>query len=381
MLAALPAVLLPVSSVPALKALPVVVTAAVAAAAACWPRSGRPPLAGPAALAAVLSLLLDPLYPGPISAAGLWGLIEATALTVLVGRAVRIPDARTAAAVTALTGTALVLLPLRLSLHQPGKQLADHLVGAAMGLLVAVVAGGIGLYLRTLDTRRVRAIAEAQREQRLSVARDLHDFVAHEVTGIVLEAQGGQLGETDPAEAKALLARIEAAGLRALDSMDRTVSTLRDPDGTGAAPDRAPSPRRHGLAELAEVVERFGPTARLEAGADSGPDAAAAPEVEEAVHRLVVEALTNVRRHAGTGAAVTVRVERDGERLRVSVHDDGGGAASGPAPRLRRRHRGAGGLGLAELTARVEALGGTLSAAPAAPGWTTTAVLPLDPGR
>ena len=105
----------------------------------------------------------------------------------------------------------------------------------AGGPAVAVVIGG---YPRLAEFRRRDSVAAERRAQRLALARDLHDFVAHDVSGIVALAQAARfVAGADPARALDALARVEAAGLRALDTMDRTVAMLGDLAGPpGAEP-------------------------------------------------------------------------------------------------------------------------------------------------
>ena len=158
--------------------------------------------------------------------------------------------------------------------------------------MATVCAAGAGLYLRLGDHRRRLAEEQARRAHRLDLARDLHDLVAHEVTGIVIAAQAAALPD------------IEAAGLRALEAMDRMVGTLRGPV----------SQRVHGVADLPDVVRRFsstGPTAATLSmpevpGTPGAPDLS--PDASKAAYHVVIEALTNVRRHAPAATTVTVTV-------------------------------------------------------------------------
>ena len=141
---------------------------------------------------------------------------------------------------------------------------------------------------------------------------------------------------------------------------------------------RFPSPT---MDDLPELVDRFTATGSLTARLDLDPELAAAtgaprtpaPEVATTVYRIVVEALTNVRRHAIDAEHVRVAVVRTpGNDVRVEIIDDGQNGA--------RAHAGSGrgGHGLTGLAARLDALGGTLSTGPTEPlGWQVTAVLPL----
>ncbi|MFG3055956.1 sensor histidine kinase [Kitasatospora sp. NPDC048239] len=382
------AVLVVVAPVPAahpgehLAALLLAATAALAGAAAVlpWP-SGRVTLAVAAGTVAVCSLALDAGYSGPYRLAGFWLPFEWPALLVLFGRAARRVPGRRVVPVLALLAAAVLLLPLRFTLRVPDADWLVSPVAVSLALFPAVAVAGAGLYLRSLDARRERAVSRARREQRLEVARGLHDFVAHEITGIVLEAQAGQLPGQDGEETAALLRRLEEAGLRALDSMDEMVGALREPQAELSA---AAATRVHGLADLPELVGRFGASGAVRATVELAPESSAvlSGEAEATVYAVVLEALTNVRRHApgATEAAIRVAVVRPasgaGRVVEVSVTDDGGGGARGTKGLLRRRTGG--GTGLAGLAERVAAHGGTLGAGPHRPsGWRITCVLPV----
>ncbi|MER5965709.1 histidine kinase [Streptomyces sp. NPDC002057] len=305
------------------------------------------------------------------------GLAELASLVGLVVLAVRGGRWWHGAMATVTAGLAVALWPTRFGpLDGPGDLLGFGGFGAAL----VVPAALAGLYLRGLDTTRRRSVREARRDQRLALAHDLHDFVAHDVSGMVALAQAGTvLAATDPARAAELFGRIEQAGQQALGSLDRTVDLLRTPepgrgaragDGTGAerGAERLPQP---GLDELPVLVERFAASGGADVRLELLPADTEVPrEVAATAYRIVVEALTNVRRHAPAARAVTVRVRSAGGRIEVMVSDDGTGAhASG-----RRR----GGSGLAGLAARVEALSGTLTAARNEGGWQVAATMPLE---
>ncbi|MFI2609293.1 sensor histidine kinase [Kitasatospora sp. NPDC018619] len=381
--------------------------AALAAAVALlpWP-AGRITLGAAAVAVAGASLLVDLAYPGPYRLPAFWLPFEWLALLGLLFRVVRrLPDRR-AGAVGGLVGLAAVLLPLRFAVRAPQEGAAWPVAGVLVSLLPLLGVAGASLYLRVLDGRREWAVARARREQRLEVARGLHDFVAHEITGIVLEAQAGQLPGQEAEDTAVLLRRLEEAGLRALDSLDEMVGALREPSGRAARPDDrsarsarsarsdrsdrsdrteredpedgdcGATTRRLGLADLPELVARFGATGGLSAIADLAPESVGrlSAEAEATAYAVVLEALTNVRRHAPQATAVTVTVAAGrGGTVELTVTDDGGPARR---PRLRRRP-GAGGTGLAGLTARVAAHGGSLTAGPGpAAGWRVSCSLP-----
>jgi signal transduction histidine kinase len=228
--------------------------------------------------------------------------------------------------------------------------------------------GGLaaGLVPRLLAARRRKAADRVRREERLAVARELHDVVAHHITGIVIEAQAGRIeapGGPGGERARDSFAAIEAEGAEAMTAMRRVVGLLREDGGASLAAER-----------LTDLVERFGrrggPAVSLHRSED---ERGWPPEVAAAVHRVVQESLTNVARHAAHAGAVTVRVTRDGEALTVEVVDDA------PGPPRRRRP---GGYGLIGMRERVRALGGALEAGPrGGGGWSVVAVLPLSDRR
>ncbi|MFI1579919.1 sensor histidine kinase [Embleya sp. NPDC020630] len=257
---------------------------------------------------------------------------------------------------------------------------------------VAVVVGG---YPRVVERRRVDAVAAARREQQLDIARDLHDYVAHDVSGIVAQAQAARfVGAIDPGQALVALERIERAGLAALASMDRMVATLHVGDPARAASREA----LPGIDRLPELVADFTTPGGAGAILAVDPDlpacgdspARVSREASATVYRVVVEALTNVRRHAPGAAGVevavtsTTRLGRPAVRVLVVNH------ASPYGDSRRRvdvpgRGGGGGGRGLAGLRARVREAGGELDAGPyqddGAGGWRVHAVLPAHPSK
>ncbi|GAA1960267.1 hypothetical protein GCM10009738_38610 [Kitasatospora viridis] len=294
--------------------------------------------------------------------AGLAGMVELLALLGLVTIAARAERPGPAA----LAGAAAAFWPLRF-VHQPGSWQNLELLGFGTG--AAALAAVVGRYLAGLDQRRHREVAATRRDQRLELAHDLHDFVAHDVSGMVALAQAGAIvAQASPEQAAAVFARIEQAGRQALASLDRTVTLLRTEQ---PGPARGPQP---GLADLRELTDRFtaaGPaTAQLRLPA--GP---VDREAGATAYRIVAEALTNVRRHAPTARRVAVALEPVAAGLAVRVTDDGRAAAGRPGPRP------GGGSGLAALAARVEALGGSFTAGRTAQGWQVSAVLPHGGAR
>ncbi|MEV4133226.1 histidine kinase [Dactylosporangium sp. NPDC049742] len=360
-------------------ALAIVVTGTAVAIAASWggayflPGALAGTLAGVAALlrhrgrlrAAVAGLTVAVVAVSAALIAGLPaepGPAVSLALAVLVGSVTRVEPLRAAAWIAAAS---LAVIAVGAFAH-PGESgaFAVTMFGAlawAAGLL-------IGVGLRLLDARRLAAVEAVRRDERLTIARELHDVVAHYVTGIVVQAQAAQLvARRDPVKAGKTFADIEAAGAEALAAVRRVVGVLRDDAGDGADGwDVSVGQER--IADLVWRFERIGPPVHLELPADEDRWPV---EVAGAVHRVVQESLTNVARHAAHARSVTVVLSESEGTVMVRVADDGEGA---PPP----AHSGYGIVGMRE---RVEALGGTLSAGPApGGGWQVQGTLPL-PGH
>jgi signal transduction histidine kinase len=299
-------------------------------------------------------------------------LVETAALLALIAwsaRAATIPVAVLAGGAAALAQATILLRSVI-----PASPLEFVGLIGFWGL-GSLGAAGIGVYVRWLDEKRERAVETARQAQRMDLARDLHDFVAHDVSGIVVQAQAAQvILPSNPSEALAALKRIEDAGLQALEAMDRTVHMLHEASDLSS---RSPA---QGLAELPEVVSRFDASGSTSVSLSLPPGLAEAVprEVNTTAYRVVVEALTNVRRHAPSARAVTVSVHADKSALTVVVANDGDAGQAAGIGGADRLHSG---LGLLGLTERVDAVGGTLTAGPSpSGGWRTEAVLPLPEG-
>ncbi|MFF2021218.1 sensor histidine kinase [Streptomyces sp. NPDC058171] len=329
-------------------------------------------LAGPTVLCAALSLLstlgvpATGVSPGTTRAA--WSLAESGLLLVLIAAVARWSPRR--AAGTALPCAALAVAAWPVPLVDGG--VLERTGAAVFWLLPALGAIATGLVPRRAARRHRDAVAEARRAQRLLLSRDLHDFVAHDVSGIVVQAQAARfVAANDPGQAVLALERIERAGLSALAAMDRTVAMLHGED----AP--APAEPPPGLDQLPSLVDRFGQAQGIDVQLRCEPDVVAAlsREAGAAAHRIVVEALTNVRRHAPDASRVDVRFSRTPAAVRLHVVND---RPRRPSPgRSLPRSRGGGGLGLTALTEHATALGGTLTAGPlTGGGWRLTAELP-----
>ncbi|MCF1599125.1 sensor histidine kinase [Streptomyces muensis] len=339
----------------------------VGLAAVLWPAGRRPEWLTPqvrTAVPALLSLLLTAASL-LVDQEVVFGPGEVLILLCLLFVAVRHCPPRAAVVCGILDAGALLVLPVR-----GDVTLSDDVLGLeTIGLLLVGLVAGLAGYLRSLDYRRTVAVSETRRAERLAIAADLHDFVAHHVTGILVQTQVARMmaqaqaqDDLDP-----VLAGIERAATEALASMRRTVGVLRD-TGHEAADHRPVGD----LAGIAELVDGFtSPVQQVTLRRDPAVSDDLPHEVQAAAFRVVQEALTNIRRHAADAAHVEVALRDDAGRLEVSVTDDGRGGTQLPAA----AHGG--GFGLVGLKERVTALGGELHTGPRAEaGWEVRAVLP-----
>ena len=225
----------------------------------------------------------------------------------------------------------------------------------------AAAAVGAGFYIRWTVEQRDRSINQARNSERIEMARELHDVVAHHVTGIVVQAQAGQfVAENDPQQAKRILAEIEQAGTEAMTSMRQLVETLR----TGDNPLDASMNAVADLKELADSTRESGLEVTL--AADQLP-----PALAPTIGRLTGEALTNTRRHSPDADTIHITIRTDSRNLVWSVSDNGKPKPPNPRP----------GYGIIGMTERVEALNGALTTNHDGQHWTVTATIPLETPR
>lgn len=209
-----------------------------------------------------------------------------------------------------------------------------------------------------------RAAAERRRvdEERLRIARELHDVLAHSISVINVQAGVGlALLDTDPEQARTALTTIKAASKEALGEVRQVLDTLRTP---GDAP-RAPAP---GLDRLPELVEQAAAAGLAVEVAAEGTPRALPPGADLAAFRILQEALTNVVRHS---SAHTARVGLIWQPRALELRVDDEGPATGGAA-------GGSGNGLVGMRERAAALGGTIEAGPRpGGGFRVVARLPL----
>jgi signal transduction histidine kinase len=236
----------------------------------------------------------------------------------------------------------------------------------------AVVVAGSWLVGDVVRQRQQKVeMAEASREEwvraavadeRVRIARELHDLVAHSVSLMGVQASAARLLlDDDPAKARQALASIETTARDSVGDLQRLLGILR----TGDTEDLEPQPAVSDLAALADATRAAGLTVNIDI---AGLPTHLAPGPSLAVYRIVQEALTNVLKHADATRA-DVRVAATGDALEVEVADDGRGGS------LRRRH----GHGLIGMRERATLYGGTLEAGRRSDGgFTVRARFPID---
>jgi signal transduction histidine kinase len=229
--------------------------------------------------------------------------------------------------------------------------------------LFAIAAGDV---LRSRATAAQQAVEAREQEtlrrvadERLRIAQEIHDVVAHAMTAINVQAGvAAHLLQRDPGQAHGALRDIKRVSGEALDELRSTLEVLRDP-GQGAA--LTPTGDLGDLEHLAAGLRAAG----VQVAVDVGELGEIAPAVGHAGYRIVQEALTNVARHSGAASA-RVDVRRDDGSLAIEVSDDGCGAGDALP-----------GNGVSGMRERVRALGGAMTTGPGEDGgWVVTVRLP-----
>ncbi len=222
---------------------------------------------------------------------------------------------------------------------------------------------------RAAEAERAR---QEVREERVRIARELHDVVAHTLAVITVQAGvGRRLMAKRPEEAGGALESIEMIGRTAQDELRVVLGLLRDEDAGAAA--LAPAPRLADLKELADTVRASGTPVELRT---SGADRQLSPALELTLYRVVQEALTNIVRHAPQARA-TVDLTVSAERVRLEVADDAGSAGRTAGDQERPDIPGTG-HGIVGMRERIGAFGGWLVAEPLACGFRVLAEVPIE---
>jgi len=235
-------------------------------------------------------------------------------------------------------------------------------------------------YYASLEDRAARLEAErdaqaqiAAAAERARIARELHDVIAHNVSVMVVQADGASYAmDNDPARAREALAAISATGRQALAEMRRLLGVLRR-EGGGTHSERAPQP---GIGELGELLDQARGAGLPVSFTVEGDPQPLPGGIALAAYRIVQESLTNTRKHAGPVVSASVVLRYSPDTVVLTVSDDGWGDLGGTAL------PGAPGHGLTGMRERVAMYGGSVTAGPRpGGGFEVEAMLPLTPAR
>ncbi len=217
---------------------------------------------------------------------------------------------------------------------------------------------------RLLENERENESRLAATAERQRIAREMHDVVAHSLSVIIAQADGGRYAAAaNPAAAQEVLGTISATGRQALADMRNLLGVLRQ----GPGDERAPQPDAARVADLVEQVRASGLDVALEV---TGEPREVPPAIGLAAYRIVQESLTNVLKHAGPAARARVEVRWDPDALRLGVDDDGRGASALVEP-------SSGGQGLVGMAERARLHGGAVVSGPRpGGGFSVRATLP-----
>ncbi len=237
----------------------------------------------------------------------------------------------------------------------------DDLFG---GLSVLLIPPVLGILMRERQMAQAQRYEQVRTQERVLLARELHDTVAHHVSAIAVQAQAGRFlaGSGNAEGAASALEVIEREASSTLAEMRSVVGSLRRED-------RAPwGVTGHGLSDiegLATTDEAHGIRVDVDLGNDVGD---LSPPVQSALYRVAQESVTNAQRHARHATQVRVSICDDEHSVRMRVSDDGERQSVG---------HGSAGYGLVGMAERLALLGGTVQAGPAPRrGWLVTATIP-----
>jgi signal transduction histidine kinase len=254
-----------------------------------------------------------------------------------------------------------------------------ELISAGSGASILLVSATVVVTLVAVLVRSERGRLEAVRqgaasEERLRIARDLHDLVGHGLSAVTVQSSAARmaLDTGDTATARKALTAVESSSRTALREMRqmlgvlRTISDARTGDDADAGTDNAPTP---GLADIAVLIDNVRLGGVAVTSETTGDVLDVPPAVQLCAYRVVQEALTNAVKHA-PGAVVTVRVVGSDQTLHVAVETSGGMPSDG--------HVDSGGFGLEGIRTRVAAAGGQTRIGRTSKGWQVSAELPVQ---
>ncbi|MET7364085.1 histidine kinase [Streptomyces sp. NPDC005562] len=294
---------------------------------------------------------------------GVWGVGETIALWLLLAAILWRAAHRTALILGPLLAVACVGIPLRDA--NPGEW-------TLVSSLITAIIAAFSLLLRAQTTQRARDLDAVRAAERRALARELHDVVAHHITGIAIQAKASRYAQTDAQTAHETLRRIEYEATNALESMKRLVSLMRRAEAVRQSLQNAAPTSLASLQQMARDFETNGP--HTEVDLENGLEENLPTDIRAAIHRITREALTNIRKHATDATHVHITLNTTTEGIELRITNDG----HQPAP-LPHRARG-GGFGIAGMRERAVAMEGRLEAGPAHDGgWQVTAVIPRHP--
>ena len=308
---------------------------------------------------AVLAVVLaTTLWAGALGASVVWLALIVAFLTAVLAR-------ERAAAIAALViGYVTSVWPPWL-VGQSGHASVTFAVALAAGLAFLLIIAELIRIRRqrgaALEQSREEELRRRASEDRLRMARDLHDVVAHNIAVINVQANTGlHLMDRQPERARMALTTINDVSKQALVELRSVLGVLRDVDSGGVT--RAPREPAPGLARLGDLVDNAAATGLAVRVEEDGSPAPLPADVDLTAYRIIQEALTNSARHSG-GSTATVRLGYGDGALRVEVDDDGTSRPPRSPGQPAARGNGSG-HGIAGMTERAAALGGTLEAGP-----------------
>ena len=258
--------------------------------------------------------------------------------------------------------TGLTPLAVVISVLASDTEPLDVFVSPTTAVLFWLSPCLLGYVARAQMQIRDQRVQDAQRDKRQRIARELHDSVAHHVSGIAIHAKAARaVSGLDPAGADEAMAMVERSASVALDEMRQLVGALRDHDGPVLTP-------LEGIADIEDLAQNgtAGPDVEVRMVGDY--QTIAAP-VQAALYRIAQEAVTNAHRHAANSSLVKVTLTTTSDAIGLHVANDGDRSRKPPS---RRR-----GHGLTGMTERAALLGGDLDAGPdPSGGWTVIATIP-----
>jgi signal transduction histidine kinase len=285
--------------------------------------------------------------------------------------ALRLPRPRSivlAAVVAAALGVAVVYSAFAVTTAQPAAEATEIFVPLAGAWFIADSVAARRRYLAGLAAQAERERAAEVREERVRIAREMHDVLAHALAVMTVQAGvGRRLAGKHPEEAALALGSIETIGQTAQEELRVVLGLLRDGED-GTAP-LAPAPRLIDVKDLADTVRASGIPVELRM---SGTDRRLSPSLELSIYRVMQEALTNVVKHS-PGARAVAEVNVSAGKVRLDVRDDGG-----PGGAVQRAGMGEG-HGITGMRERIGAFGGWLVAEPVSGGgFQVTAEIPIE---